>query len=49
MVYAGDCNLLENIEILLVAGNELNKLRMCSGEKHKGQNRKKKKINSKPF
>jgi hypothetical protein len=34
MVYAGDDNLLQNIETLVVAGKELNKLRMGSRNNH---------------
>jgi len=39
MVYADD-NLLQNTETLLAAGKELNKPRMFSHQKHKGQNHK---------
>jgi hypothetical protein len=39
MVYADD-NLLQNTETLLVAGKKLNKLRMFTHQKHKGQNHK---------
>jgi hypothetical protein len=41
MVYAGDDNLLQNTETLLVAGKKLNKLGVFSHQKHKGQDHKK--------
>ena len=39
-VYAGDDNVLQNVEKLLFAGKKLNKLRMFSHQRHKGQNHK---------
>ena len=48
MVYAFDDNLLQNIETLLIAGKDLNKLRMFSHRKHKRQIHKERYIRS-PF